>query len=896
MDKIGTQNENEQFVSLWASALEKYERRTGRNLRLDLNAQSIKTLEDLRNKISESNSKFSSFRERRSGLWKTLLIVCTPIQVIGGLTQSVLAATPMMPACAAFGAIFHLIQSAKGVSEAYDAVEELLARIGAATLRFQQYSQGNVDENLGLLVTETMCKILEILARAEKLANRSRPQEYLRVAFLGTDEKLNSLLKDLERLSEEEARLVLALINSSTQRMERGIEDLGEKINQSRIENMPIIDQRQMDAVLHASLSDRMYEIYRSIDQNKIHATGEWIFKDSLMQNWLERKSTILWILGVGGIGKSFLSASVISELEKRNVPSQSVAYFYIKNDNESTRSVNNLLKCIASQLASDNSEYRAFATVVCRNERRLRAAEDTWEKLFRDYFSVHRYRGSAKVIIDGIDEAPLEQQELLFRFMKMLCAWKIQNACRLQFLLLGRPEIIGQWEGVSPAYIEVSPAKMSADVEKYVIKNIGKVKVLRSRDISREKRVALKRMIITKLQRRASGMFLWVKLLLEEIMNQTRPSGIEQILDSPPKIFQLLETIIERLIKEQTGRKNDLKEILIWSTFAPRELYLGEIKLLLELREPVGEGLPDLELYLREDYRSLFVLDRQDGKTTEDLRRLAALEYAIDKSDDLEDMWDEDIDGNLNIPNEKPINGHVLDSDLWTTKVRINHSIIREFISKGHLKNNPVIAINPNEAHLHIALTCLRNLAGDSPSKNERLPDESRIQKYCASNFIFHIMQLNPLEMSKVDIETVASLVYFNLYNKEPLAQIIKSKENSDEFLATFFADEVLSKIQQWVTRAPTGELNPAAMEWHSLSQSSKISVLQPMAESIAEIWLQEMTSGLGRLYLNFFVIFLHAYQRLVSLSFLMSLRFITASSALHLALNGNFKYAQDL
>ena len=222
------------------------------------------------------------------------------------------------------------------------------------------------------------------------------------------------------------------------------------------------------------------------------------------------------------------------------------------------------MLRCIAFQIVSQNSEYGSFAAIVCRDERRLRVAEDTWNSLFMAYFPVDRFQGSARVVIDGVDEAPLEEQRLLFRLMKMLRAREYQNKCRLQFLFLGRPEIEAQREGSTPTYIEVSAVKMSKDVNKYIEQNIRRVKLLRSRDISENRRVHLKRMIVERLQRGASGMFLWVRLVLEEFMNQPRPSDVERILASPPMIFQLLESIIERLGKHQTSRRNDLREILV--------------------------------------------------------------------------------------------------------------------------------------------------------------------------------------------------------------------------------------------------------------------------------------------------------------------------------------------
>ena len=886
-------NQTGSFPELWASALKLYQKRTGRDLQSDPHALSIQSLEDLRDKIEKSNTDFTGSREKHERLWKVISAVCAPIQVMGGLARDVAAATQIVPACAAFGAIFYLITAAKGVSEAYDDVEGLLARIASATKRFKVYDQGEIDQSLGMLVTETMCKILEILGRAEKLARRSRTHEYFRVALLGKDEKLKGLLDDLERLSSEEARLVLALDHSSNQRIEKAVGELHMQISQSNADTSTENERRGMNAALGGELSDRMYKIYNSIRRDRTRSTSDWILDDPMMQAWLRGNSAFLWILGVGGIGKSFLSARIIDELEKRKDPAGSVAYCYIKNDIKSSGSINTILKCIALQLAMQNNEYRSFATIVCKDHTRLRVSEDTWGNLFEAYFLNDHSHGGARVVIDGVDETSPEQQSLLFSLMQNLYRKPPQRSCRLQFLLLGRPEIVTQWPDNAPAYIEVTSIKMSKDVKRYVKENITRVKLLENHDIPKSERKVLKHLIIERLQQGASGMFLWVKLMLDEIMFQPRPSDIKRILASPPSIIQLLDSILERLVQNPSGSGKDMKEVLLWTSFAQRELYLGEIKLILELNEPVGEGLPGLETYLREDYRSLFVLDRTDGKTTEDLRRIAALRHKEGNARGLHTSSDDDSDEELdnesdyesdeNSVDEEPDHGRRFNSDLWTTKVRIGHSMIREYMTRGHSKNNNAINIDPNQAHTHIAMTCMRSISDCLPLQNgQPLPDQARLQQYAASNFVFHIIQLDPQQMCQDDVDTIASRLSFIMYESKPLSRIVQLRDDGDNFLTTYLADEVVSKLQQWIALANPQQGSLTELQWRALAQSSKISLLGPLANIIAKSWLQQMplNGQTGRKSINFNIAFLHAYQCLEMVGIYIKLVFPCAAA----------------
>ena len=886
-------NQTGSFPKLWASALKLYQNGTGRDLQSDPQALSIQSLEDLQDKIEKSNTDFTGFREKHKRFWKVVSAVCAPILVMGGLARDVAAATQIVPACAAFGAIFYLITAAKGVSEAYDDVEGLLARIAGTINRFQVYDQGTIEQSLGMLVAETMCKVLEILGRAEKLARRSRTQEYFRNALLGKDEKLKGLLDDLERLSSEEARLVLALDHTSNQRIEKAVGELHMQISQSNADTNTESERREIYAALDGELSDRMYKIYNSIRRDRTRSTSDWILEDPMMQAWLGKSSAFLWILGVGGIGKSFLSARIIGELDECKDPAESVAYCYIKNDNQSSGSINTILRCIAFQIAMQNDEYRIFVTIVCKNHARLRVSEDTWENLFEAYFFNDHCHGSARVVIDGVDETSPQQQSVLFRLMQKLYRKPPQRNCRLQFLLLGRPEIVAQWPDSAPAYVEVTPLKMSKDVRRYVKENITRVKLLESRDMAKGERKALRHLIIERLQQSASGMFLWVKLMLDEIMFQPRPSDIRRILESPPSLIQLLDNIIERIVKDPSGSGKDLKEILLWTSFAQRELYLGEIKLILELNEPVGEGLPGLETYLREDYRSLFVLERTDGKTTEDLRRIAAISHKDGNARGLDTSSDDDSGEEMDnesdyhsdgeSTDEELDHGRPFNSDLSTTKVRIGHSMIREYMICGHSKKNNAINIDPIQAHTHIAMTCMLSISDCLPLQNgQPLPDQARLHQYAASNFLFHIIQLDPQQMCQDDVDAMASRLSFIMYDSKALSRIVRLGDDADNFLTTIFADEVVSKLQEWIALAQPPQGSLTELEWRKSAQSSKFSLLSPLANIMAKSWLQEMpvNGQMGREHINFNIAFLHAYQCLEKVGIYISLVFPCAAA----------------
>ena len=186
--------------------------------------------------------------------------------------------------------------------------------------------------------------------------------------------------------------------------------------------------------------------------ERRLSGTGDWIKAEPLYQKWIQEEDPILWILGGPGAGKSFLSSRIISHLQEvypqdAHRPSRvSVAYFYIKEDDQQLRSVNTILKVVALQLIDSDSVFRNFAADVCKSSENTGTAKRTWENIFMNYFGSRQSRDSAAfVLIDGLDEAPWKERETLLQLLYSLEKARSRGPTespRLQFAMVGRPEV----------------------------------------------------------------------------------------------------------------------------------------------------------------------------------------------------------------------------------------------------------------------------------------------------------------------------------------------------------------------------------------------------------------------------------------------------------------------
>jgi hypothetical protein len=284
-----------------------------------------------------------------------------------------------------------------------------------------------------------------------------------------------------------------------------------------------------------------------------------------------------------------------------------------------------------------------------------------------------------------------------------------------------------------------------------------------------------LRKDIIQKLSERANGMFLWVNLMFDQIVrmafglldllltyleyDMSRPSDVVEALETAPRsLSKMIHHAFQRLAADLRGfRKEDFNEILSWVTSAQRPLHLDELDSILRLRPPLGEGVPDLEKRLRDQFASFFTLKRKDGLTTEALLERAAhvaenwssahsdadtaisggsSDWESDGSDD-SDATDGESSSSSDLPESKP---DPYNSPSSSTTITFSHASIRDYLIR---ESNPLkkefhddlgIGVNTNETEKHITITCLKVLTAelklpyreDSESSDDSDSDDS--------------------------------------------------------------------------------------------------------------------------------------------------------------------------
>ena len=326
--------------------------------------------------------------------------------------------------------------------------------------------------------------------------------------------------------------------------------------------------------------------------------------------------------------------------------------------------------------------------------------------------------------------------------------------------------------------------------------------------------------------------MFIWVDLILKELVKKRTELSIRKALDEAPKglskmIRHVLESLSAALPDDDVAFLN---ELLAWTTCAKRPLKLGELDTALKLLSPEGEGMLLLEDALRKRFAAFFSLTREDGLTTADLQKNPSTQS--DPNDEEDAEVEEGYD---DVDNETPF-----DSNIFTTQVTFCHASIGDFLrdpKEGKLRvgDGPAIGVSINEAKVSILKTCLRLFC----DKDFRLlvKDGHSLDLYASNNWQEHLRDLEPSTVNLED-RIIIGCYLAKMFGQEEYmavwAGVISSR---------FFNDKNVRLYRKWFDDRDVRESLPSNLqEWVSKTAEMPAKTFIPLAMYCARKWLQEM------------------------------------------------------
>ncbi|KAL4952200.1 NACHT and TPR domain protein [Aspergillus filifer] len=873
-----------QIPAIYARAIEKYQQITDQSLDVEF-LKKLQDVEDLTNEIDARNKSFAEFRQKRSYIFDAMKTVLIPVQLFGDLTAGA-AAMAFPPTSLVFGAVTHLMTAAKGVSASYDAIHELMEALKDFTIRLKVYGRDTISDDLSEKLSDILVTLVEVFALSTKAIRRGRLLKFTRNFLLGNNDAIQGAMNRLDKLTQIEGQLVGAETLTEAKRTGRVVDDVsitlkttsatvtetGITVNQMSMQVDQIQDQlgtlmvsvnegkqassedreksRQslVKKILKPSKTDFGQDWYDKINKSRVPGTGDWIRSEDIFKQWLSKDTPIIFVSGNPGAGKSYLSTNIINFLREQHpqhgqsMLSVSVGYFFFKDDNPDTRSFHQ---------ANDPVYQKHLATV--EEYERVSTLQSAWRLLFLDYFvNKPNVESSVYILLDALDEALDEERKIFLSLAKDLYS-RDSGTSRLQLAVVGRPHISDQlFEGleVEVPTIHVTTQKNHNDIDSYIHASIRKSVILKRASAK------LRQEIVDTLSSRAEGMFLWVNLMVQELVKKRNESSIRKALyDSPRGLKEILRHVLSSFSASSTEEELEyLNEILVWVATAQQPLTIGIIDAILRLKSPDGDGMIYLEGSLRRQFASFFNLDREDGLNTSELQKRSTRPDLFDASDDEHQQEDEDAfeDAFEDVDNFAEFN-----SNSTTTTITFSHASIGDFFrdeTEGPVAaddEHVAVGVSYRKAKAHVLKSLLRLLTDEDFAK--RADGDVDLLNHAAQNWAYHLHNVSPSECSDEDKIEIAQMLLSMFQSEEVMMGWIDSRS----WLST---NARIKAVRQWWQEDVLAALSQEDRDFIANTEENPITTFRPVVMYCIKKWLCEHSSW----FVQPFAAVVWSYQRL--------------------------------
>lgn len=616
--------------TLWETACSNYTQETGTAL-TPPNFPKVSTPSELSSQLESEKEHFADFRMKKRPLFHAMQTILTPFENFGDLISGAVSIA-FPPASTIMGAMLLLIRSARRVSDAFDSISALFDKLGYFAQRLDSYRGVPLSEGMKSIIVKVFVTFLNICGVSQSLLSRgSFKARFSKWAknVLVEDTSIQNLLAELEELTGQEHKMVSAHNLTLTSQALKNTAILLEK---SEMEN-----ERERMSTLKALLGpvSASGQVYSAINEGRIPGSGKWV--EERIREWWDGGEPLLWIRGGPGVGKSYLASKIIGDLAK--IGDTVVASFFCKNNDVDLRSFNKALRTLAWQVVVLRSTFAVHAEEFC-----LKGDPGNtyvvWNKLLLDYFEATP-DDSVCFIIDGIDEADSDEQELFFSLLEKTYSNDPERKPPVRVVLLGRDSIGSMLDEHSLDWIhdiEITDRQNKDDLHGYVSQRLQKSKLFRNASDLQDE-------VVRDICTQAEGLWEWANLVINNVLRCRTKEQIRKVVKTMPKgISAMLHEELQRLGKElsasdmmsddEGSQIQQLKIILSSVTLAQRPLTVEQLDLILEAL--LGEEVLNLEDDLRKVYSSLFSLrmpedddeDELDGSTVVTLRHSSFYEF----------------------------------------------------------------------------------------------------------------------------------------------------------------------------------------------------------------------------------------------------------------------------
>lgn len=313
--------------------------------------------------------------------------------------------------------------------------------------------------------------------------------------------------------------------------------------------------------------------------------TGLWICETSKYQQWQEsNEHGSLWIKGVPGAGKSVTAASMIQHLQKND--GTPVLYFFFRYIISANRRPRSLVRDFLAQLLPYSIRLQATLQPLIDSPLDDFSDERLWEYLLAGLSSVQK----AYCVVDALDEMELLPSD---GFLGRLNALATFRPSSVKLLMSSRPKqyLQSSLRDASIVHISLEDDLVGKDISLFLSYRLKSL-------LPQGDQQKLRESLVASISQRADGLFLYARLLLDQIAPNLSSSQLDiegMVKDLPVGLEEMYNSM---LFQQAVSLKIDTQVqvfLLEVATHSSRALRLNEIASVLASTFPASmiPGLP---------------------------------------------------------------------------------------------------------------------------------------------------------------------------------------------------------------------------------------------------------------------------------------------------------------
>ncbi|KAH7409627.1 hypothetical protein BKA64DRAFT_705387 [Cadophora sp. MPI-SDFR-AT-0126] len=472
----------------------------------------------------------------------------------------------------------------KRIAKSIFQLEELTVKYTSNIERNMTEVEGYVRLLSGEISIHTNANLTEMSQRMTKLDMQS-----------GKLDNVDSRLGNIQDALEAEAQLLrqtLDDLNEPTNRLAHQIRTINDNLKEE--ERLKIFEW----------LSTVEYRSHhRSKAKTLLPGSGQWLLKKREFIEWISRStSSILWLHGIPGSGKSMLISHVIEYLQSRSIEDGGLAYFYCaRSANEPERADPvELLRCLVEQMSclSEDEPIQlpvAKAYKDKKKEARGRKAEKLSMDECVDVMLELLQLNPVTFVIDGLDECdPARRQDLLDAFQELITG--SDNIVKIFVSSRDDHDLVHRLSKTPNLYIRASDN--SGDIESFVKTRVDEA-IDKGRILCGKVPQDLRNVIVENLIRKAEGMFRLVSLHVQSLCDPSRIKTRANVLDTldhlPLDLQRSYDTIFGQITTSQYPNPDIADRVIKWLLFAqeqlPADVFAIAVRSDLDDQDPLGHS-----------------------------------------------------------------------------------------------------------------------------------------------------------------------------------------------------------------------------------------------------------------------------------------------------------------